>query len=331
MTPPASPPSAGAGRLQTAAAAIGLLALLAGVPYALATLIGNPWPQQVTSLLDLGTRLAHPLGDRLALQLLALVGWACWAAFATTVLREVLWYTTHLPRLLRDRSAHITHLDTLPALRLVAAACIGGLVLALLGWLKPAPATAHPAGADHRVAPAATAPLHPQGARESQPAPSAARYTVQAGDTLWDIARHRLGDPFRWPEIYGLSRDITQPDGRRLTDPDHLQPGWHLNLPTDTRPTTPPSPPPPQTPEPDEADPNTAERDHQPAPETTPPATRQPEAQESVIVEDHRGAGHGAEDSSRPTSPSHARCASPSGPPRSSGSPPRPESPPPSP
>src|SRR5690606_20881036 len=56
-------------------------------------------------------------------------------------------------------------------------------------------------------------------------------YTVQPGDTLWDIAERELGDPFRWPEIYKLNRGKVQPSGGTLTDPDLIQPGWVLRIP----------------------------------------------------------------------------------------------------
>lgn len=62
-------------------------------------------------------------------------------------------------------------------------------------------------------------------------------YTVERGDTLGGIAADELGDPARYGEIYTASRHTTQPDGRHLTDPDLIVPGWVLTLPTqDTAP-----------------------------------------------------------------------------------------------
>ena len=50
-------------------------------------------------------------------------------------------------------------------------------------------------------------------------------YTVEDGDTLYDIARYKLGKGSRWPEIYELNRDALQDNF------DYLTPGMKLLLP----------------------------------------------------------------------------------------------------
>ena len=50
-----------------------------------------------------------------------------------------------------------------------------------------------------------------------------ATYTVQPGDTLSTIAGDQLGDPSRWPDLV-----IANP---WIHDPDHIEPGWTLELP----------------------------------------------------------------------------------------------------
>jgi bifunctional DNA-binding transcriptional regulator/antitoxin component of YhaV-PrlF toxin-antitoxin module len=47
---------------------------------------------------------------------------------------------------------------------------------------------------------------------------------VRRGDTLWDLARECLGDPYRWPEIYRLNTGI-------VADPDLIYPRESLTLP----------------------------------------------------------------------------------------------------
>ncbi len=57
-------------------------------------------------------------------------------------------------------------------------------------------------------------------------------YTVRKGDTLSEIALDELGNAHAWPKIAAASRSIVQPDGRRLTDPDQIDIGWTLHIPT---------------------------------------------------------------------------------------------------
>jgi DNA-binding SARP family transcriptional activator len=68
-------------------------------------------------------------------------------------------------------------------------------------------------------------------------------YVVQRGDTLWGIAERQLGDPLDWSEIYQLNAGRSQPDGRTLTDPHWIDPGWTLVMPEGPTPTRPSSAP----------------------------------------------------------------------------------------
>ncbi len=106
-----------------------------------------------------------------------------------------------------------------------------GRTLTETHWIRP--------GWTLRI-PGATQPAAQESSEGSSPGPGQVNsvhdpdtttYVVRPGDTLWDIAQTHLGDGTRYPQIAQDSRDITQPDGAHLQDPDLIRPGWELRLP----------------------------------------------------------------------------------------------------
>jgi LysM repeat protein len=58
------------------------------------------------------------------------------------------------------------------------------------------------------------------------------QYAVQSGDTLWAIAQTELGDGARWQEIWQLNQGVEMPSGATFDDPDAIEPGMVLQLPS---------------------------------------------------------------------------------------------------
>ncbi|MEO7043549.1 MAG: LysM peptidoglycan-binding domain-containing protein [Gemmatimonadaceae bacterium] len=53
--------------------------------------------------------------------------------------------------------------------------------------------------------------------------PAVVKHTVKRGDTLWDIAKFYLKDPFRWPEVFHANTDIVK-------NPHWIYPGQVLAI-----------------------------------------------------------------------------------------------------
>jgi nucleoid-associated protein YgaU len=113
------------------------------------------------------------------------------------------------------------------------------------------------------------------------PAPGDAEVHVQPGDTLWDIEQRITGSGDNWPAGWEANQGRGEPGGERFTDPNLIQPGWTLSIPTNTSTATPPvthRPPARSGGGPDSPPRSTATPRHRTQP-VNPPATPSPTSQ----------------------------------------------------
>jgi hypothetical protein len=239
-------------------ALIAIAALLGGVPYALWTWGGGaPWPSSAPS----GDWLTDSLGAEQILGILVAVLWLAWAHFAVCVVVEAVQGRRAGARQVPGGSVGTQSL----ARRLVASAML--LVGSAAVAMPTATAATGGPGAEHSAVAStynsssgdSTQVSHRAGQQSdgseravkqqaTKPAelrpglavrtPQGVKYEVQPPDNrqydcLWDIAERYLDDGLRWKEIYQLNKDVVQPDGNSLEDPDLIYPGWILQLPDD--------------------------------------------------------------------------------------------------
>ena len=232
------------------AALVALAVLVVGVPLGLAMAVGWPLPQHVPTVTGLGTALtSRGIPDQTLLDALACVAWLAWASAAVSIAEEAI-------AAVRGRGAKripIAGAFQPVASRLVAAVLFASLSLArpqptntpgprapLAFQLRPETATLTAAVVGfppQRSSAQSTAPVN------SSTADIPITYTVVRHDTLWSIAQNQLGDPLKWREIFVLNEGRPQPDGRALTDPSWIYPGWILILPSVSDPSSAATPP----------------------------------------------------------------------------------------
>ena len=215
-------------RVQGLLASLVILAIIIGMPIVLVVVGGNPIPTTLPSAGGVLDWLTSPDDGTLALSALILGGWLVWAFLTATIAAELV------------AAIRGVHAPALPGLQLPQHA-VRRLVAtaALLFIATPTAGLTHPSEAVAVTAPvSAPAAVAEQGIDQSTPTqtPDAAEtpeLVVEPGDILSEVAETHLGDADRWPEIYASSQGIVQPDGRQLTDPDVIDPGWTLKVPTE--------------------------------------------------------------------------------------------------
>jgi DNA-binding SARP family transcriptional activator len=225
-------------RLLRAVAGIAVTAgLLAGLPYGLARLTGSPLPRNWPGWQQIQAFFASPLPDGAIIRLLADTAWLLWAVFALSLLTELIAVARGQPA---------PRLPTIAPVQALAAALVGATMMTALHVPRAGTRSAPPLHAALTSATTISAPLLPghtaQLAAASATAGRAASgnsltqarprvHRVKEDDDLWDIARRFLGDPEEWHQIYQLNEGKPQPDGRALTDPNLIIPGWVLLIP----------------------------------------------------------------------------------------------------
>lgn len=221
-------------RLTGIFALLGLGAVMIGMPWLLVAAATDVTVRfDLTSPDGLWAALTNPDDGTLALWLFIIMGAIAWATLMIAILVEIVSRLRHLP---------VPRLRGLAVPQLVAHALITAVVAAVLttnSGSAALPAAAVPGAVPVDTGGGATASSAAPAANPRPAGNSTHTYVVKKGDTLWDIADDKLGDPRDYPKIFKASRHTVQPGGRHLVDPDLIYPGWRLTLPDD-KPVRPP-------------------------------------------------------------------------------------------
>ncbi|GGX36620.1 hypothetical protein GCM10010297_67370 [Streptomyces malachitofuscus] len=234
---------------------VALLALVVGVPLALAMTAGLPLPDTFEPV----EWLKQDISVSTFLGILTFVVWLAWAQFTACVLVEMKAALSGVGVPGRVPGAGPSQLL---ARQLVAALLLVGATAASFtpglsqlgqgfdGSPRPAVAAAQQTpgffAQQQEQAAGAAAALAEQ-ASHTGTAGSAAKqrgdtkfYRIQPPegrhhDSLWEIAERHLGDGRRYKEIFQLNKDRVQPDGSRLSEASLIRPGWIMEMPGDAR------------------------------------------------------------------------------------------------
>ncbi|MFJ5557548.1 BTAD domain-containing putative transcriptional regulator [Streptomyces sp. NPDC093250] len=236
-------------------ALVALLALVVGVPLALAMTAGLPLPDTFEPM----EWLKQDISVSAFLGILTFVVWLAWAQFTACVLVELKAALSGVGVPGRVPGAGPSQLlarQLVAALLLVGATAasfspgLSGLGQGFDGSPRPAVAAAQQtpgffAQPQEQAAGAAAALAEQAAHAETAGSPATVYgdtkfYRIQPPegrhhDSLWEIAERHLGDGRRYKEIFQLNKDRVQPDGSRLSEASLIRPGWIMEMPGDAR------------------------------------------------------------------------------------------------
>ncbi|QOC94714.1 LysM peptidoglycan-binding domain-containing protein [Micromonospora craniellae] len=207
-----------------------LIGLLVGGPIALLAFAGNPLPDHVPTLAEIGTTLTSRDDGQLFLRALAIVGWFGWATFALSVLVELGAQSLRRPA---------PRLPGMGRQQRAAAALVGSVALIIAAspaataatTAYTAPTYSAPVAATATLARPATTTLsgpatafEPVVARAERATSDVPVYKVAKGDYLGKVADRYLDDFEDYRKLAALNN---------LRDPDRIRPGQLITLPTD--------------------------------------------------------------------------------------------------
>nr|WP_011133366.1 LysM peptidoglycan-binding domain-containing protein [Rhodococcus erythropolis]AAP73908.1 putative regulator [Rhodococcus erythropolis] len=201
-----------AARLKGLLYLITLLALAAGIPFALYTFAGNPLAG-VTSLTFDAIKEALTTQDdgTLFLSALTIIGWIAWATFAYSIIIELA---------AALRGVKVRRIKGLQFQQHSAAILVSGALLLITAGTATATPAADILGPNHASPTSISAPAFFNDAQTQSPQQSAPSWTktpaqtpagttivTESGDTLWGLAERHLGDGTRYPEIQSLNQN----------------------------------------------------------------------------------------------------------------------------
>ncbi|MEU4606077.1 hypothetical protein AB0F43_24075 [Kribbella sp. NPDC023972] len=249
--------SPGADRLKGFVALLAILAIVGGVPYVLLRFFGTPWPDTMPSR-DV---LFSELSIETVLGIIAFFIWVAWLHFVVCLIAEaVAEIRGHglSPRIPLGGGSQGLARRLISTVVLIGAAASVSVPVAnavtTTSAASPNVATATQGGDQESrdtfrqtearstvLSGNKTTTTHTGVRTNSDDKGQVVKYTEvrppqgRNYDCLWDIAERYLGEGRRYKEIYELNKNKLQPDGRRLTNPDLILPGWQVRLPADAK------------------------------------------------------------------------------------------------